>query len=80
MNGNRVLFLRFAVAAGIASVFGMAAPAEAAGTGEVRISRTSTVAHYAGRGVSVMACRDRRQDCAGVWNSRQFVLILGIGY
>jgi len=82
MSGNRVL--NFAAVAGIASVVGMAAPAaatEITGTGEVRMSRTSTVANrHATRRVPAMTLRDRRQDWEDRWIGRQFVLMLGVAY
>ena len=83
MSGSRNLFLNIAAAAAIASVLMMAAPAaalETIGTAEARMTRASSVAKgYATRAVAT-AGSDRRQDVASAWRSRQFVLIIGIGF
>jgi hypothetical protein len=83
MTGNRSLIVKFALAASVATLFGIAAPAAATETtgGSERMARTPIAAKsQVTRGFPAPARRDCRADCASVWYGRQFVLILGVSY
>ncbi len=80
MTANRGLILKVVAVAGIAAMLDLSAPAsatEAVRGSEQRMSRTGIPKSPGWR---VVARRDYRPDCAGVWCGRQFVLILGVSY